>query len=68
MGGEGFDIADFFGVKKSVRVTTFTSAPMFRDRLSEIFGEREYDLSICQKMKEQLFEDLRGNHKYDYQW
>lgn len=71
-----FDVNEFFGVAKTVRVTTFTSKEMFCQRLEEVFGDfiREHDgvspawkVEIGENMRKKLHEDLNCGHKYEYQ-
>ena len=58
---EEFDLADFFGEKGPVRITTMASAEMIRTRLVNLFGEDEqFNAELGQKMRELILEDLRN--------
>ena len=58
---EEFDLAEFFGEKGPVRITTLASTEMIQARLVNLFGENdEFTLDMCYQMKELMLEDLRG--------
>ena len=63
-----FDVADFFGVKAPIRITTLATVDMLRDRLINLFGEHEEfkDAKVLQAMKERMLEDLREGRKEEY--
>ena len=57
---EEFDLADFFGEKAPVRITTLASEDMILRRLKDQFGdEAQFTLEIAHQMKEVMLEDLR---------
>ena len=62
-----FDLALFFGEEAPKRISTLASANMVLERLSHLFGEKEaFTLTIAEKMKEVMIEDLRSNRKEEY--
>ncbi|CAH1801898.1 unnamed protein product [Owenia fusiformis] len=62
-----FHLADFFGVKAPVRITTMASAKMIQTRLIDLFGKYSgFTLEIATRMKEIILEDLRSNRKEEY--
>ncbi|CAH1796032.1 unnamed protein product [Owenia fusiformis] len=62
-----FHLADFFGVKAPVRITTMASAEMIKQRLINLFGEdSQFNLEIATRMKEIILEDLRSNRRVEY--
>ena len=69
MGGDGsdFDLADFFGIEKTKRITTLASNKMIVDRLTRLFGEDpQFTEKMAKKMKEQMLEDYKNNMKEEY--
>jgi hypothetical protein len=65
-GGQESDLATLMEQRPCVRVTTFTDAKMFRDKLTEYYGEKEWDDRVCESMRVMLHEDLTENHSYNY--
>ena len=65
--GSGFDIAEFFGIEKTKRITTLASNKMIIDRLTRLFGENsQFTDAMATKMKEHMLEDHRNNRKEEY--
>ena len=66
--GKGeFDIAEFFGEKPPVRISTLASTAMIITRLKELFGSNpQFNEQIAEKMKEVMLEDLCSNRKEEY--
>jgi hypothetical protein len=57
---EEFDLAEFFGEKAPVRITTMASPEMIQKHLVDQFGEdSQFTLELAYKMKELILEDLR---------
>ena len=62
-----FNLGDFFGEPTVNRITTLASKEMIRDRLVNLFGQRdEFTLDIAAKMKLQMIKDLKKNIKDEY--
>jgi hypothetical protein len=49
------------------RVTTFTTAEMFQNRLSEVFGSHPWSREVAAQMRVLLEVDLTEGLKYTYQ-
>ena len=66
--GKGeFDIAEFFGEKPPVRISTLASTAMIITRLKDLFGSNpQFNQQIAEKMKEVMQEDLHSNRKEEY--
>lgn len=64
---EEFNIAEFFGEKTVMRMSTLASPKMVADRLKNVFGEdTEFTEERGQKMLEVMLEDLHANRKEEY--
>ena len=62
-----FSMAEFFGEKPVMRMTTLASPQMVVDRLTHLFGENpKFTLDIAQAMLAKMLEDLRGGRKEEY--
>ena len=62
-----FDLAAFFGEKAPVRITSISTAKMVLQRLIDLFeNDPQFTEEIASKMKEVMYEDLRGNTKEEY--
>ena len=62
-----FNLCEFFGEPTVNRITTLASKEMIRDRLVNMFGQRDgFTLDIAGKMKLQMIEDLRAGIKDEY--
>jgi hypothetical protein len=59
MGGVEFDLPSLYDIKPGIRVTTFTTGPMFQDKLVEIFGRTvsDYSLEVANTMQQTLRND-----------
>lgn len=67
MGTGKFNMAEFFSVPQTNRITTLASKEMIRDRLVNVFGDDpQFTLEIAESMKEKMLEDLRSNRKEEY--
>ena len=66
-GKKAFSMAEFFGEKPVMRMTTLASPQMVVDRLTHLFGENtQFTLEIGRAMLEKMLEDLRGGRKEEY--
>ncbi len=64
---EEFDLAEFFGEKAPVRITTLASPEMILARMNELYGEDpQFNLARAQEMKEVMLQDLRSERKEEY--
>ena len=62
-----FDLAEFFGEKPPVRITTLATTTLIHERLVTLFGEHsQFTEEIAQRMKEVMIEDLKNNRKEEY--
>ena len=62
-----FNLGDFFGEQTVNRITTLASKEMIKNRLINLFGQREeFTLDIAAKMKLQMMKDLQENIKDEY--
>jgi hypothetical protein len=65
-GGSGFDLATLMETRPCVRITTFTDAKMFKNKLTEYFGASEWDDRVCESMRVALHEDLTEGNSFNY--
>ena len=57
-----FDLAEFFGEKPMVRITTMASPEMIKTRLIDVFGnDPQFTLDLAYKMKELMLDDLQSD-------
>ena len=62
LGKEEFDLAEFFGEKAPVRITTLASPEMIREQLIVLFGEDDdFTIERAVLMKEVMLQDLKEN-------
>ncbi|XP_028401598.1 uncharacterized protein LOC114524652 [Dendronephthya gigantea] len=62
-----FSMAEFFGEKMVMRMTTLASPQMVVDRLTNLFGKHpQFTLEIGKAMLEKMLEDLRNGRKEEY--
>ena len=62
-----FDLAAFFGERAPVRISSISTAKMVLQRLIDLFGnDPQFTEEMASKMKEVMYEDLRGNTKEEY--
>ena len=58
---DDFDLAEFFGEKPVVRITTLSSPEMIKTRLINLFGEDpQFTEEMAYKMKELMLDDLKN--------
>ena len=58
---DDFDLAEFFGEKPVVRITTLASPEMIKTKLINLFGEDpQFTEELAYKMKELILEDLKS--------
>ena len=61
---DNFDMADFFGEKAPVRISSVSSSKMIRRRLADVFGsDKQFTVEMGDKMKKLMLKDLR-EHRY----
>ena len=61
-----FDLSDLYKINAATRVTTFTTPAMFQERLTEVFGDLNWDIETAKKMRVRLYRELNIGYKYDY--
>ena len=62
-----FDMAEFFGEERPVRISTLSDEKLIADRLKDLFGDdAQFTESMAKKMKEKMLEDLNSNRKEEY--
>ncbi|XP_033630720.1 uncharacterized protein LOC117292690 [Asterias rubens] len=62
-----FDLADFFGEKPLIRISTLASDKMICAQLENYFGKDEaFTIEQAHKMKAVMLEDLQANRKEEY--
>ena len=62
-----FNMATFFGLKQTLRMSTFATVNMIRSKLVEDFGENEaFTDEVAAAMKDLMLEDLRSGRKEEY--
>ena len=62
-----FNMAEFFGEKPLMRMTTLASPEMIATRLKNVFGEdRQFTAERGKRMLEVMLEDLHKNRKEEY--
>ncbi|XP_046858000.1 uncharacterized protein LOC124451428 [Xenia sp. Carnegie-2017] len=62
-----FSMAEFFGEKPVMRITTLASPQMIVDRLTYLFGEcPQFTLQRAKAMLAKMLEDLRNERKEEY--
>ena len=62
-----FDLAEFFGEKAPIRISTLSSDDMIHERLVNLFGEDpQFTMDTAHIMKETMLADLTGNRKEEY--
>ena len=64
---EGFNMAEFLGVKRVVRVTTMASGEMIVLKLKELFGENEqFTEELGEEMRKQILENAAEGRREEY--
>ena len=67
LGGNDFDVADFFNEDTPIRISTLSSERMIVERLEQLFGENEqFTEKIALQMKKTMINDLTQNRKEEY--
>ena len=62
-----FDMADFFGEERPIRLSTLASTQMIVDNLKRSYGDNpDFTLDRAEKMKQVMIEDLRKGRKEEY--
>ena len=62
-----FDMADFFGEERPIRLSTLASTQMIVDNLKGSYGDNpDFTLDRAEKMKQVMIEDLRKGRKEEY--
>jgi len=63
----GFDMAEFLGLKREVRLSNMVNAEMILLKLKNCFGEDEqFTLDMAKKMKQTMAEHILENRKEEY--
>ncbi|XP_033114910.1 uncharacterized protein LOC117115295 [Anneissia japonica] len=63
----GFDMAEFLGVKREVRISNMANADMILIKLKDVFGEDpQFTLELAGKMKEQMLKNASEGRKEEY--
>jgi len=63
----GFNMAEFLGVKKEVRISNMANAEMIKMKLVHVFGRKpQFTLEMAGKMKEQMLKNAADNRKEEY--
>jgi len=63
----GFDLAEFFGMKKEVRISNMANADMILLKLNNVFGENpEFTIEMAGKMKEKMLTNAGDGRKEEY--
>ncbi|KAL5251003.1 hypothetical protein ACHWQZ_G016662 [Mnemiopsis leidyi] len=64
---EGFDMAEFLGVKRVVRVTTMASGEMIVLKLKELFGKNDqFTEELGEEMRKQILENAAEGRREEY--
>ena len=62
-----FDMAEFFGEERPIRLSTLASTQMVVDSLNRLFGDNpDFTLDRAEKMKQLMIEDLKNGRKEEY--
>ena len=62
-----FDMAEFFGEERPIRLSTLASTQMIVDNLKRSYGDNsDFTLDRAEKMKQVMIEDLRKGRKEEY--
>ena len=64
---DDFDLAEFFGQKAPIRISTMSDTKMIVGRLRDVFGDDpQFDEDIAKAMSATILQDLRTNRKEEY--
>lgn len=68
IGGFGsLDLAQFFDIPLTKRITTLATNQMIVDRMVRLFGEHpSYNVEMAEEMKKKMLEDYRDDRKEEY--
>ena len=67
MNDKEFDMAEFFGEERPIRLSTLASTQMIVDNLKRSYGDNpDFTLDRAEQMKEVMIEDLRKGRKEEY--
>ena len=62
-----FDMADFFGEERPIRISTLASTQMIVDNLKRSYGDNpDFTLDRAEKMKQVMIDDLTKGRKEEY--
>ena len=62
-----FDMAEFFGEERPIRLSTLASTQMIVENLKRSYGDNpDFTLDRAEKMKQVMIEDLRKGRKEEY--
>ena len=63
----GFDMAEFFGVKRSIRISPLASAEMIITKLNELFGDDpQFTVELGEAMRKKILENAKQNRREEY--
>ena len=63
----GFEMAEFLGVKRSIRVTPMASGDMITIKLKELFGDDpQFTLELGEKMRKKILQNAKEGRKEEY--
>jgi len=63
----GFDMCEFLGIKRQVRISTIASAELIYIKLNEVFGEDpQFTMEMCENMRQQILKNAADNRKEEY--
>ena len=64
---EGFDMAEFLGVKRKIRISGLANDKMIQSKLIEIFGENpQFTLERCEAMRQKITLNAAEGRKEEY--
>jgi len=62
-----FDMAEYLGVERTVRISNMANAEMIQMKLEDVFGDNpQFTLEMAGKMKEEMLSQLAENRKEEY--
>ena len=64
---DGFDLADFLGIEKTMRISNMASPEMILEKLKTTFGDNpQFTLKMATDMKAQMLANTRDSRKEEY--
>ena len=64
---DDFDLAEFFGQKAPIRISTMSDTKMIVGRLKDVFGDNsQFDEDMGKAMYATILQDLRTDRKEEY--